>query len=181
MTWARITTEARELAAQERKQRNIASLLLPSRAVSRGTYAKADATQADPKTEAKRNAALLEMARGRECLLRIPHVCTNDQRTTVAAHSNFAEHGKSKGRKADDMYSCFSCAACHSWLDIGRASRETKHAAFLRAHLEQVTAWRLIAADESEPERFRRAAKWALEQLDSTLLDTLDAARRAGL
>lgn len=133
----------------------------------KGSYGPAKITAA-PKSEAKRNPALLEMAQGRRCLLRVPDVCTGDTATTVAAHSNFAEHGKSGARKADDCYSVWGCAACHRWLDAGTAPREVKRARFTLAHLDQVVEWRHVALDMGEPARFRRAAQWALDALKAT-------------
>ncbi|MDU4062390.1 MAG: hypothetical protein E7H59_14690 [Acinetobacter baumannii] len=34
-----------------------------------------------------------------------------------AAHSNFSEHGKGKGIKADDNYTIPLCHICHRWFD----------------------------------------------------------------
>lgn len=34
-----------------------------------------------------------------------------------AAHSNWAEHGKGRGVKADDAYTIPLCVKCHQWLD----------------------------------------------------------------
>lgn len=36
---------------------------------------------------------------------------------TQAAHSNFSEHGKGKGIKADDKYTIPLCHTCHQWFD----------------------------------------------------------------
>lgn len=116
-----------------------------------------------------RNRALLDMARGRECLLRVPGVCQGGTETTVAAHSNWACHGgKGMGRKASDAYVVNACFACHSWLDQGPAPKATKQMAFLRAHADQVLEWRRIERDQSETTRMRSAARWALDQLNST-------------
>lgn len=122
------------------------------------------------KRTAYRDAALLEMARGRHCLLRIPGMCVGATETTVAAHSNLLAHGKAKSRKADDCYSVFACYPCHFWLDQGAAAAVDKEAAFMAAHVRQVFAWREIAADASEPERFRKAARRALDRLNATPL-----------
>jgi Protein of unknown function (DUF1364) len=131
------------------------------------TMARADAAQvADPKTEAHRNPALLEMARGRQCLIQLPHKCLNPStETTVAAHSNWGEHGKAGARKADDEFSVASCFACHSWLDQGPATEAEKRATFAAAHQRQIAQWERIATDTTEPARFRRAAQWALNHL----------------
>lgn len=134
------------------------------------TYAGGTAA-AQPKSEPYRDQALLEMARGRPCLLMVPAVCNHRLDTTAAAHSNLSVHGKAGGRKADDCYTVWACASCHiPWLDQGKAAANVKEQAFMEAHARQVLAWRLIALDQAEPERFRRAASRALEHLNATPL-----------
>jgi hypothetical protein len=122
-----------------------------------------------PKTTAYRDPVLLEMARGRRCLLNVVEGCrmaSGD--TTVAAHSNSGIHGKGKARKADDVFSAWACDRCHAWLDTGTAPRARKEEAFMQAHLRQVLAWRAIVADPTEPQRLRRAAQRALGRLGAT-------------
>jgi len=128
------------------------------------------AVRANPKDARKENPRLLAMARGMPCLLRIPGVCNGDPETTVAAHSNWREHGgKGAHRKADDCYSVWACSACHlDWLDTGPALRAVKKMAFMRAHMDQVGQWRVIATDPSRPEADRRAARWALDHLNAS-------------
>jgi hypothetical protein len=143
------------------------------RPLVRGTYAGGTTAPA-PKTEAYRDPALLEMARGRPCLLMVPGLCSHRVDTVVAAHSNLSIHGKAGARKADDCFSAWGCAVCHLWLDQGKARAQDKEAAFALAHARQVLAWRLVAMDASEPERFRKAARRALERLNATPIgDTL--------
>jgi len=137
----------------------------------RGSYAGGTSGRPAPKTEPYRDAALLEMARGRPCLLLVPGACTHRLDQTVACHSNLSIHGKAGARKADDCYSSWGCAECHRWLDQGRADAFLKETAFMQAHLSQVLAWRQIAADPGEPVRFRRAALRALERLNATPLE----------
>lgn len=128
-----------------------------------------DLVQPIPKTEPHRNPALLEMARGRHCLLCVPGVCHGGTETTVAAHSNWACHGNKGGaRKADDEYSVWACGVCHTWLDQGSAAKDVKKMAFAMAHIDQVIEWRRIAKDASEKPRYRKAAQWALDQLNAT-------------
>ncbi len=135
----------------------------------RGVMVRCDAPAASvPKTEPKRNRALLDLARGMPCLLRLPGLCQGGTETTVAAHSNQAIHGKAGARKADDQYSAWACMACHCWLDSGPAPRTEKDRAFERAHLRQVEAWRVIAIDSKRSQRDRDAAQWALSQLNAT-------------
>jgi hypothetical protein len=128
-----------------------------------------------PKTAPKRNRALLDMARDRPCLLDVQtrlgldgSVWCKDTDTTVACHSNLSAHGKAGARKADDCYSVWGCGACHFWLDFSHTSAEQKEAVFMGAHLDQVMEWRRVATDPSEPERFRKAAQWALDALNAT-------------
>ena len=126
----------------------------------------ASVTAAQPKPVEHRNPALLAMARGRDCQMRLPDLCGNRTDTVVAAHSNLAEHGKSLGRKANDQWVVHACHDCHQWLDQGPATYAEKRASFLAAHARQVAAWSQIAADNTEPLRFRKAAAWALEQIN---------------
>jgi hypothetical protein len=122
-----------------------------------------------PKSEAHRNPALLAMARDKPCLLRVPGQCVGGTETTVAAHSNWACHGKAGARKADDQYSVWGCAGCHHWLDRMAAPKATKQAAFMRAHADQVLEWRRIAQDTTEKPRDRKAALWAIQNLTVSL------------
>lgn len=117
------------------------------------------------KPEVHRSAALRDMAQGRPCLLLVPGVCTGNTETTVCCHSDFSIHGKGGARKADDEYSVWGCAACHTWLDQGPATHEEKMAAFIAAHRRQVDHWHQVAADPREKDRFRKAADWALNLL----------------
>lgn len=121
-----------------------------------------------PKTEAKRNPALLEMARGRPCLVRVPLLCRDERDTVVAAHSNQSIHGKAGARKADDQYIAWCCARCHHFIDQGKAPGRMRNGFWDTGHLKQINEWRRIAVDMSEPERFRKAALWALNELNAT-------------
>lgn len=138
-----------------------------------GTYSGGPGAAA-PKPEAQRNRRLLDLARGMPCLLLVPAICNHRLDTTVAAHSNLAEHGKAMGRKADDHYSVHSCFACHTWLDAGRAPAAHKEAVFMAAHARQVLVWRLIATDAARPEGDRRAARWALDLLNATPVGAIE-------
>jgi len=119
---------------------------------------------AAPKAEPQRNARLLAMANGKPCLLIVPGRCNYRTDTTVAAHSNWSEHGKASARKAEDHWSAWACFACHSWLDAGAAPAEQRRAIFMDGMGRQIAMWRLIAADPAQSEADRRAARWALER-----------------
>lgn len=131
----------------------------------RGTYA-GGTTAAAPKTVAYRDPALLEMARGRPCLLLVPGICNHRVDTTVTCHSNLPQHGKAGARKADDCCSVWGCFACHAWLDQGPAPAQVKEAAFMDGLHRQALAWQQVATDASEPARFRRAAARAAQALE---------------
>lgn len=120
-----------------------------------------------PKSVPHRNPRLLAMARGKPCLFRLPG-CDGGGETTVAAHSNHLEHGKSKGRKADDQYSVWGCFRCHSEYDQGRASAEERREWFDVAHARQIHYWKAVA--KGLPEGADKAAiLWALERLDECI------------
>ena len=57
------------------------------------------------------------------------------RRPVDIAHSNFSEHGKGKGIKADDGYTVALCRACHSdfdlFVNLNREQAKTKFADWL--------------------------------------------------
>jgi hypothetical protein len=124
------------------------------------------AAAVQPKSVQHRNRHLLDMARGQQCLLMVPACCNHRTDTTVAAHSNWAIHGKAGARKADDQFSVFACFACHNWLDPGGASSDQKLSAFMDAHARQVLAWQLIANSAGSTDADRKSAQWALDLLN---------------
>lgn len=132
--------------------------------IKAGVFASASGmAEPVPKTEPKRNRALLDMARGRRCLFFAVEQCEfNLGNTTVAAHQN---EGKGIGRKQDDYMSAWACFHCHSWYDQGKATRAEKRRAFAAAHERQIVEWRKIAADPSESQKNREAAQWALDNI----------------
>ena len=95
-----------------------------------------------PKEKHFRSKKFLDLAKGEECFLNIPGICShnpNDQ-TVVAAHSADYErmHGKSgHAVKAHDIFSIPACRPCHDYLD-GRSHFEApvsiKQQDFNRAH-----------------------------------------------
>lgn len=120
----------------------------------------------DEKSVAHRNPALLEMARGRECIactLSGVAICTPD--SVVAAHSNQGIHGKAKGRKADDFWSVWLGYEHHHFLDASTAEKEIKVKMFADCHAKQVDLWEEVAYSSSESARFKQAALWALNHL----------------
>lgn len=121
---------------------------------------------AKPKPRAQRNAVVLELAKGKPCLLMVPGVCQDDRETTVAAHANWSVFGKSMGRKADDQYTVWACHACHVlWLDQGSAPADEKRGVFKMAMLRQKMAWFAIAISPSSKPWEKGAAQWALNRL----------------
>ncbi len=177
MTWARNLAEERE-RKDERRVRNMAALLTPSRSVSRGTYAKADATQADPKEPSERNMQLRQLACGEICCGCAGASC--DPATTVWAHSNKLADGKGRGYKSSDEKGAFLGANCHRQVDErtdGPAADLLFALAQSRTHIRLAE---IAASPALKPWKIE-AAKWALKRLEPMLLDTLDAARRAGL
>ncbi len=57
------------------------------------------------------------------------------RRPVDIAHSNFSEHGKGKGIKADDSYTVALCRICHSdfdlFVNLNREQAKTKFANWL--------------------------------------------------
>lgn len=172
---ARQAERAHALAEQriaEKAARRAALVAVPGRMASMGPATTTPA----PKDVPARNAALLDMAHGRLCLLTaVPdcHGLRDDASTTVACHQN---EGKGMAIKRPDQYSVWGCVACHQWLDQSGAPRPTKRARFLAAHIRQVDHWRRIATSAAEPARVRAAAQWALDRLNATPVIDLENA-----
>lgn len=160
---------AHELAREQRLEARAARAMAEARPRA-ATVALIDQHQVvpAPKTVAQRNPRLRALAKGQQCLLLVPGICTNDTTTVVCCHSNLSIHGKGERRKADDHYSAWGCAACHSWLDQGPAPAARKEAAFMAAHLRQVLAWRALAGAPNTDARDRAAVLWALGLLNAT-------------
>lgn len=132
-------------------------------------YARCDAANAAVKKDGEqRNRALLDMAKGRPCLLDLEKFDPHDSSTTVACHSNWSVHGKGAGLKAHDFFSVWGCSACHTWLDQGSAPGAHKRPVFDSAMRKQIAEWRRISNDPKEPPKFRLAARWALDGLEGT-------------
>ncbi len=157
----KIAREVAETVTHERHApvKQVAALLRPVAAFNASNFNPV------PKTVAYRDKALTEMARNRPCLLAIPKLCNRMPDTTVAAHSNWSDHGKGGRRKADDCYSVWACSSCHIWLDQSGAPEEHKRSMFKLAYRSQVGWWTRIANDTGEPERFQKAASRALAHI----------------
>ncbi|MBB1593580.1 nuclease domain-containing protein [Achromobacter sp. UMC46] len=99
-----------------------------------------------------RNQALLNLAKGEECLLRVPRYCQGRKDTTVACHSNLLRDGKGKGIKAHDWAIAFGCGPCHWFVDQSPAPLEQKLSYFIPGL--RLTRLRIIAMgkwpDEAE-------------------------------
>ena len=83
-----------------------------------------------PKRQYVRSKKLLSAYREIPC-----QNCGRDDGTVVAAHSNWAEHGKGRGIKASDDRCASLCSRCHSTLDQWFSmSGAEKKAMWLAAH-----------------------------------------------
>lgn len=90
-------------------------------------------TVAVPKADTVRSRPLLNACR----LLACQHCGSNDG--VVAAHSNWAVHGKGKSRKASDVRVASLCAACHAAIDQGsKLSRSERQTLWWTAHCKTV-------------------------------------------
>lgn len=74
-----------------------------------------------------RNPQLLKLAKDAPCAL----CCSYG--TTVSAHSNYSEHGKAMGRKADDSFIAFLCHNCHMEIDQGAEEYDAKKLRWYKA------------------------------------------------
>jgi len=82
-----------------------------------------------------RSNKIRQYARGKACLVQIPHGLAHDPATSVMAHVGGISAGKGTGIKASDLHVVIACANCHDIMD-GRASSD-----FERDFIE-LCAWR---------------------------------------
>lgn len=86
------------------------------------------------KFEYVRSPALLKACRQIAC-----QHCGREDGTVVAAHSNWAQHGKGKSIKASDVFVAALCFNCHSQLDQGSTlSREQRQELWTAAWVKTV-------------------------------------------
>jgi hypothetical protein len=63
-----------------------------------------------------RSKKLRESARGEQCTLRLPGICSHDTDTVVLCHlRDLAPAGM--GAKPDDLHAVYACNACHDVID----------------------------------------------------------------
>lgn len=110
---------------------------VPTAGTGRGVMAQSSgAVVAVPKRMPVRSRDLLDACREIAC-----QHCGAMDGTVVASHSNWLEHGKAKGRKADDNRVASLCHGCHSDLDQGsRMSGDERRAMWDAAHERTVDA-----------------------------------------
>jgi hypothetical protein len=58
---------------------------------------------------------ITKSARGESCTVFAPGVTQHDPDTVVFAHLNSA----GMGIKDSDLFGCYACYLCHTWLDFG--------------------------------------------------------------
>jgi len=69
-----------------------------------------------PKRRQKRRTDLRRHANGRDCLVRLPGICTHDESTTVLAHIRRGNVA-GIGQKPSDLCAVRACHACHDAVD----------------------------------------------------------------
>lgn len=90
-------------------------------------------------------------ARGRECQVRLPHVCNGNSETVVLAH--FRMIGLSgMGIKPDDIFGAWCCSACHDVVDKRRFVKDLDPTFIRLAHALGVFRTQQILKDEGKLE-----------------------------
>lgn len=60
---------------------------------------------------------ITQSAKGMECQVRIPGVCSHDPEKTIWSHARHGAAGKGKGIKAIDLAGAYACTACDAAYD----------------------------------------------------------------
>jgi len=90
---------------------------------------------------------LRKEARGRQCMIRIPGICTGGGEDTVLAHLRLTSYCGVGMKPSDLAFGAWSCAACHDAVD-GRNPQQRDYEWLRLCHAEGVM--RTIAALEQE-------------------------------
>lgn len=170
---AQVAQRITERAAERREtlRRLATPLLRPRTAVMKAVD---QMVMSVPKSPRLRNKAVLNLAKGRPCLLNSP-VCNRDHLTTVACHGAGIALGKGMGYKLSDFWTVWGCSACNDYTDAyKRATAEQKAIVFYRGHGLQLIEWQSIADSPTEKPKDRAAAKWALDAYAQTQKGDVD-------
>lgn len=60
---------------------------------------------------------ITESARGQECQIRLPGVCSGNNETVVWCHANGLASGRGSGLKSHDLTGAYGCNKCHDVYD----------------------------------------------------------------
>lgn len=101
----------------------------------------------EQKTPERKSQAIRDSARGEECQVRIPGVCTGNNDHTIWSHAPLGAAGKGRGIKSLDIAGAYCCTACDATLDqaTGRAkaiTREDVLLAWFEGHMRSLVILR---------------------------------------
>ena len=66
-----------------------------------------------------KNKKLTDFARGKDCTLRVPSVCSFDPSTSVFCHVS-TKRMAGMGTKTHDFFGFIGCSRCHEWQEKNR-------------------------------------------------------------
>lgn len=119
MTWTRSPQPTREQRIAERAARNAAQAqtCMPRRAAVMGgtTSGPVEAPKITVKTKVRQS--IRDSARGEQCQVRLPGICTGDPETTIWSHARWGAAGKGGATKALDIAGAYACTACDAAYD----------------------------------------------------------------
>lgn len=79
--------------------------------------------------------SITDSARGQQCTIRLPDICSFNVETTVFAHYNSIRLGSGRGIKS--LFGAFCCDSCHSAID-GRTKTALSREYLRLAHADGV-------------------------------------------
>ena len=62
-------------------------------------------------------SAITKSAKGEECLVRLPGICTYDNEKTIWSHARWGAAGRGKSIKAPDIAGAYCCTSCDAAYD----------------------------------------------------------------
>lgn len=69
---------------------------------------------------------ITQSARGEECQVRIPGVCSHDNEKTIWSHARWGAGGRGRSIKAIDLAGAYCCTDCDAAYDGQRKTQYTR-------------------------------------------------------
>jgi hypothetical protein len=114
------TSSEAQQAREHAKTLRIRALIGSSTVACNSVMARASEVPTNPvppKLADRAQQKIRDSARGEDCLVRIPGICSGDPTHTIWSHAPLGAAGKGRGIKALDLAGSYCCVECDAAID----------------------------------------------------------------